>query len=95
MEREDGSPVCAGFLYKTDGGVALVDHLVADPTAQDRSQALDILILNLDSIAREMGYTVVSGASNLPQLIKRYQRLGFRLFDTGVSHLAKGVEPCR
>jgi hypothetical protein len=85
--------ICAGFMYATDGKIALLDHIVSDPKSDKslRSEGLDILLLNLEEIARSSGYKAISAASNHPALIERYEKLGFRVYDQGVTHLAKEI----
>lgn len=86
-------PICAGFLYATDGGFAILDHIVSDPNSdkEERSQALDIVILNLVDIAKMNKVRVVSAASNHPALVERYEKLGFTRYDQDVTHLGKEI----
>lgn len=86
-----GQPVCAGFLYGSDGGCSQITHLVSDKTVDYalRSEALDTLIMALHNLAHARGFRMVSGATNLPGLIQRYERLGFQTFDKNITILGK------
>lgn len=93
MEDESGKPLCAGFLYVSNGRCAQIAHLVADPKLEVgvRSEALDRLILLLTESARSQGFREVSGATTLPGLVKRYERLGFRIYENNVTLLGREV----
>lgn len=93
MLGKDDQPLCVGFLYSTDGGFAAMDHIVSDPSSdkEERSLALDTLILNLFEIAKMNGARMVSAASNHPALVERYEKLGFKRYDEGVTHLGKEI----
>lgn len=91
MYSDEGNPVCAGFLYNTDGGFAILDHIVSDPKSDKftRAKLLDVLLLNLLTIAKQRGYRLVSAAAGNPVLTERYEKLGFKMYDQGVTILAK------
>lgn len=96
VESDDGVPICAGFMFRTDSPVAIINHLVSDPTyeREARSMAVDLLIMDLVGIAKSMGYLMVTGATNLSRLTERYQKLGFKCYDDRVTHVALQIEPC-
>jgi hypothetical protein len=89
----EAEPVCAGFLYYTNGGLAIIDHLVADKhyDMDKRSQCIDFLIDSLEVVAKENGFLFVSAASNLKHLQERYERHGFKRYDINVVHFAKEI----
>lgn len=97
VETENGDPICAGFLYATDGNTAQIAHLVSDKGMRQeiRSPALDLLIMALEKIAISGGFEMVTGATNLPQLIQRYRKLGFKCYDEGVTHVGKELRKCQ
>ncbi len=86
-----GKPVCAGFLFKTDTPCAVIAHLVSDPDIEknDRSNALDYLIITLQWAARDLGFKMVVCSSNLPQVCKRFEKLQFEKMDENVTHFRR------
>ena len=84
-------PICAGFLFKTDGAVCSIGNLVSDPKAPGifRDKALDYLLTRLQTIAKASGFSVVCAATNLERLVQRYKRLGFFSTDEGVTQLGR------
>lgn len=91
MIEKDDNPVCAGFLYYTNGGVAILDHLISDRKVDRpiRDQCIDYMITYLTQIARENGFKMLSAATNLGGLSKRYEEHGFRSYDKNVTHFSK------
>lgn len=87
--EKKGTPICAGFVYYTDSGFAMVDHLVADKRAfkADRDEAVDLVIDTLVKLAKENGFLVVSAATNLPHLKERYEEHGFKGADMNMTHM--------
>lgn len=55
--------VAAGFLYRTDSGLALVEGLITNPDAPSmvRGRALELVLRNLVAVARDMGFHMVLG----------------------------------
>lgn len=86
-----GKPICGGFLFKTDAKIAMINHLVSDPRVEGslRSEATDYLLFALLSHARDEGFRVVTGATNLPRLMRRYELLGFVQTDEQISHFRR------
>lgn len=70
--------ICAGWLYRTDSSMAVIEWIVADPESdkEQRSQALDALLDKLLETARGVGITRIFTSANHPRLIERYERHG-------------------
>jgi hypothetical protein len=53
--------ICAGFLFKTDSAVALMEYIVSDPQSEKefRRESLDHLIELLVSEAKKSGFSVI------------------------------------
>lgn len=88
----DSIPVCAGFLYKTDGKLAVISHVVSSPdkmNAEARDQCLDLLISTLVHEAHLAGMKAVSASSNVAKLNKRYEKLGFTKTDSDETHYGR------
>lgn len=84
--REDGVLLCGGFLVKSDTNTASLAFVCGNPDVlkDERSEALDLVILTLVEIAMKSGFTRVGVATNVPALQARYERLGFALSDANV-----------
>ena len=78
--------LCIGFLVKSDTAVACIGSVAANPKipARLRSEALDFLLFSLSELAQKSGFKMVSVATNVPALQRRYERLGFKPTDTNV-----------
>ena len=74
------SQVCAGFLYQTDTDLALIEGLVSNPEtpAQLRDEALDAVVEALCSEAKKLGYLAISGFTQVPKVVSRAKRHGFK-----------------
>lgn len=92
VAADDGTLVCAGFLYATDSPLCWLEWVVADPESatETRSAALDVLISSLLFIAKERGFKQVFTFARHQRLIGRYQaHFGFIPADTGMTNLIK------
>jgi hypothetical protein len=88
----DGVPTAAAFLIMSNSmGVAMIEWLVTDPDAKVRAAYLAIPTVTafLESEAARMGYGVLLTACRQPSLVRMYQRCGFTVTDTGVTHMIK------
>lgn len=85
------SPIVAGFLFKTDAKIATIGALVSDPRSDigKRSEATNYLLFLLLDHARKAGFKAITGATNLPRLMSRYELLGLVKTDEGVSHFGR------
>lgn len=84
----DGINTCAGFLYNTDSNIAWLEYVVANPLCDKliRDKALDSLIPALLERAKGMGKSAVFSSIEHPGLIKRYQKHGGIIADSGVTN---------
>ena len=85
--REDGILLCGGFLVKSDTSMASLTCLVGNPLVlkDERSEALDSVILALVEIAMMSGFSQVGVATKVPALRARLERLGFAQLDDGLT----------
>lgn len=85
--------VCAGWLYQTDSSIAWLEFIISNPKYRedDRSECVDALIGTLLTLAREAGYKNVFTSTNAAALVKRYERNGFSVTDSNVTHLMRGI----
>lgn len=82
---------CAGFLYKTDSKIAIMEFIISNPlTDKDkRSVALDLLINSLCNKAKEDGFKSVFSSLVHPKLIDKYKKNQFFVTDENVTNLMR------
>ena len=88
----DSVPICAGFLFKTDAKIAILNHVVASSSPmdkEDRNKAMNLLISRVILEARRGGFKILSAACNIDRLGKRYESLGFVKTDSVESHYGR------
>ena len=79
MVYKDEILIAAGFLYLTNSNVALIEFIVSNPNYResDRKDALEVLIMGLEDVARSQGRdTIVSFSSN-KSLINIHEKLNY------------------
>lgn len=93
VESDDKTGICAGFLYKTDSNVCLLEFIVANPLSDtmERGQALDLLIEELVERAKQMEFVTVFTMATNARLIDRYQSHKFQVTDRGMTHFVRHV----
>lgn len=71
--------VAAGFMYRTDSPVAILEPIVANPDAPAdlRDVAIDRILGALFDMLRTDGYEMVWAWSAHPAVVERCERLGF------------------
>jgi hypothetical protein len=69
----------AGFLYKTDSSVAMIEGLVAAPGVEReaRDQAVDAIVQAVIAEAQRLGFKTLTGTTVLEAVVKRAERNGF------------------
>lgn len=84
-------PVALGFLFKTDANIASVGHLCSDIDApkEVRQKAVEILLEFLAGAARNMGFGMVTCATNIEKLGLRFEKKDFEKVDENVSHFRR------
>lgn len=87
----DGVFIAMGFLYRTDGNVAVISHLVSSPvaTGEERNEALNIIFANLISVAKEQNFKMVTFQTNLEKLFPRLESFGFVKLDENMSNFGR------
>lgn len=82
-------PVCAGWLYRTDSPIAMMEWVVANPEIKGplRADALDLLIDTCKQTAKQLGHTMVLSWCHNDSLAQRYAKHHFIKGDTGLTSL--------
>ena len=97
MLSEEGLVVeglCAGWLYKTNSCIALLEWVVGNPEADKmaRSEALDLLITKAKKMAKDQGYTLLFTFTSHPALVTRmHEKHDFKITDTNMTNLVGGL----
>lgn len=73
------TPICAGFLCKTDAGFAIIYNYISDPKSDKltRSEALDMLSKELTDIATKENFYMVCASTANTSVAKRFEKLGY------------------
>ena len=86
---DEGTSVCAAFLYETDTKLAWIGFPIVDPTVSKevRKDALDALIPSLLGIAKNLGYAAVMTtlSAGYALMTERFLAAGFLLTDENVA----------
>lgn len=80
---------CAGFLYRTDSKVCLMEWLISDPCSDSkgRSDALAKLIEALLEEASNYGFKAIHTSIKHPRLKDRLVSRGFTVADEGMINM--------
>ncbi len=75
------APIAAGFIRRCEGGYALLDGYITDPTAPGEAgdAALDLLTAHVAKAAAEMGFKLLLAFCKDENTIMRAQRHGFNV----------------
>ncbi len=72
--------VCACWIFKTDGSLALLEPLVGNPaiSKEKRSEGLNRLFETVVKWSKDQGFKHLMAMSEHPELIKRGATFGFK-----------------
>lgn len=90
--KKDDVSICAGFLYRTDSCIAWPEMFVSNPNYRDkknRDAALTLLIDQLVSIAKDLGFLVCFASVTNQSLVKRLVNAGFKITDKAMTNLVR------
>lgn len=89
---QQGEPIAAWWMYLDNScPVAIAEWLVSNPKIGSRVLigAIWAIWEIFEQRAREMGYQVVITTSRVHGLISVLEKIGFRVTDSGMTHLVK------
>lgn len=74
-----GRPICAGFLTKTDAGLAIITNYISDKKIDKtlRALCLDHLSGELDQLAKDGGFKMVCVSTSMKSMADRFESLGY------------------
>jgi hypothetical protein len=91
VTTDEGEPAAVAWLYMDNSGVgvAWMEWTVANPALSPRTvfAALKALLSAVRVVAVSLDYGVLMTTARQASLIKIYERGGFTVTDTGVTHL--------
>jgi hypothetical protein len=92
--EKNNKPIMAGFLYLTNSKVAWMEFIVSDPAYKenDRAEALQLLILSLEDIAREMGKEIILSIGRNKSLLKMHESLGYTIDKDPSYEISKNIK---
>lgn len=90
VARDQEGSIAAGFLRRVEGGLVLLDSLIANPKASGkrRSYALDRVVEALLEKAREFKWMKVLAFTKERAILKRSVKHGFQV----LNHVVIGIE---
>ncbi len=79
MLSKNNQPICAGYVYFTNSGIAWIEWITADKNyrEEDREQLIVELIKALESFAKENGVISVFTTTASKSLVEKYKKCGF------------------
>lgn len=89
----DESPVCAGWVYRTDSNICWMEWIISNPQAgkAERHAAIELLLDALTESAELMGYKVIFTSARNQHLIRRLNGRGFAVTDREMTNLTKVI----
>ncbi|AEI68032.1 hypothetical protein [Corallococcus macrosporus] len=81
----------AGFLYRTDSSLAMIENLVAAPglSKEERNEAVDLIVAAICTESARLGFKILLGTTQLDAVVKRAEKHGFIYVDGGFHVIAK------
>ena len=87
-------PVCAGYIYLTNSGVAWVDWIISNKEYRkkpNRQNAIGLLIETLTNLCTKSGAKYSYALLKHPSLIETYKKLGYTEGDSYTKEMIKGL----
>jgi RimJ/RimL family protein N-acetyltransferase len=94
MVYDDGVPVCAGFMYRTNSKVVWCDWIISNfgyKNRQGRKEAIELLINTIVELAGESGNKFVYALIKNKPLINTYKKLGFTEASSYTTEMIKKI----
>lgn len=79
--------ICAGFLYKTNGKMGLIENFISNPDIEGkyRNEALNLISEALLKEAKDSGILYIISTTNKDSILDRSLSFGFK--DIGIYHV--------
>ena len=94
MVEKDGTPIIAGFIYKTNSSSVLLEWIISNPDyrEKDRKQAVELLITEAEKLTKELGYKYMFTIGRNKQLIETHKKLGWFVDDKPSHEITKKLK---
>lgn len=92
MILDEETPICAGFVYFTNSGVAWVDWIISNKDYKkkpERSNAIGLLIETLTNLCKTKGAKYCYALIKHKGLVETYKTLGYTEADSYTSEMIK------
>lgn len=93
MVYNDNTLIAAGFLYLSNSKVAWLDWIISSPSykEQDRKEALELLILSLEEVAKQQDYNIIISIARHKGLINTHKKLGYTVDESPSYEISKKI----
>lgn len=90
---KNNTVIAAGFLYLSNSKVAWLDWIIsnADYKEKDRREALELLILSLEDVAKQQGYSIIISIARHRGLINTHKKLGYTVDENPSYEISKKI----
>jgi len=91
MIYKEDTPIVAGFLYLTNSNIAWMEWIVSnkDYKEDDRKEALELLILELEKVALSVGKNIIFSVGKNKSLINIHKDLGYTVDENASYEISK------
>jgi hypothetical protein len=91
MIYKEDTPIVAGFLYLTNSSIAWMEWIVSnkDYKEDDRKEALELLILELEKVALSVGKNIIFSVGKNKSLINIHKDLGYTVDENASYEISK------
>ena len=91
--EKSGVPIVAGFLYTTNSKVGWVEWIVSnkDYREHDRKDALELLILGIEHVAKSSGYSIILSIARNKGLMNAFKDLKYTVDDKPSFEISKKI----
>lgn len=96
VEEDDGTMVAVTFLYMDNSvGFSMMEWTVTNPKATPKHayMAIAMLVQSVREVAKALDYGVVMTTAKQHALSRCYEKNGFQVTDTGMTHLIMFTMP--
>lgn len=93
MIEKNKQPIVAGFLYQTNSKCVLLEWIVSNPDykEKDRGDAVEMLIIEAEELAKKTGYIYMFTIGRQKNLIAKHKKLGWFVDDKPSHEIAKVI----
>lgn len=91
---DDSVPVCAGFMYQTNSGIAWIEFIISNFQYKDkakRAEAITYLVEVLTNMAKVAGFTICYSISMNASLSNIFKASGYKTGATNFVELIKKI----